>query len=245
MIFLTTLAYSAILVAHPSAESPKALAAQSFLEQVASVSTDFKNAAKFFVALQPSKALPQSRVLKSIKEYSFRWVGKTVRPEFADKLLKAAWTGFPNDIEPKECIVASVPFKDGRFYWSDYGPAAAVLIEFETMTPLEDEAGRKAFVSSMLDRVFLLPDRPKESIRDSVELVSSKPGPLWGGYVLRGASESSDGKMELPRAWDCRFLFITDGQRVLIRFNPIEDHPVEGSGRAWKPGDKFKSRFDD
>ena len=223
-------------------EPPLPLADPAFLSQVAAVSRDFKDAAGFLVASQPSLKVLQAKLPKKVLDYTFLWVRKVMRSDIAEKLCKAQWTGYPNDLYHDEPLVAGTTFEDGRLTWSDNGSTVAVLIEFDAKGSLEDKDERDAFVQGTLSRLFNLSDQPKDKTDTLVKQVAASPAPIYGGLLHRGENEIGPGIKHGVPLWDGVFFVATEGQKLLVRFN-FYDQGNMNHGKPWAPGDTKKSRF--
>ena len=222
-------------------EPPLPLADPVFLSQVAAVSKDFKYAAGFLVASQPSLKVAQAKVPKKVLDYTVVWLRKVMRSDVAEKLCKAQWTGYPNDLYHDEPLVAGTTFEDGRLTWSDDGGTAVVLIEFDGKVSLDDKNERDAFVEGTLSRLFNLSDQPKDKTHNLIERVAGSPTPLFAGCLYRGQSKLGQITRDIP-VWDSWFLVATDGRRMFVQVN-FYDQDNSNCSKPWQPGDTKKSRF--
>jgi len=70
-------------------EPPLPLADPVFLSQVAAVSKDFKYAAGFLVASQPSLKVAQAKVPKKVLDYTVVWLRKVMRSDVRREALQS------------------------------------------------------------------------------------------------------------------------------------------------------------
>lgn len=238
----TMLALALLAAGPPVAERPLALADPTFLERVKGLGTDWARTADAFVAVQPSRAVPQARIPAAVLTRCRAWIGEMLREPYATKLSAATWTGFANDTYLDEIMVASVSVSGVQLTWSDKYDPMYLLLDFgKTVVPDGDQA-REEYLAGVLAKYLKLRDFPADKMFWFVTKLPADSGGLWAGRLWRGATRLANGQLTAPMGWDRYLPVVTDGRRVLVRANTRLDDTQPGPlNSIWTPS---KSRFD-
>ena len=239
---VTMLALALLGANPPIAEKPLALADPKFWESVKALGTDWARTADAFVAVQPSKAVPQKGIPAAVLTRCRAWIGEMLREPYATKLVGATWTGYANDKYLDEIMVASVSVSGVQLTWSDKYDPVYLLLDFgKTVVPDDDQA-REEYLAGVMAKYLKLREFPPDKMRWFVPKLPPGSGGLWAGRLWRGVTRLANGQITAPMGWDRYLEVVTDGRRVLLvantRLDDTQPGPVNG---AWAP---TKSRFD-